>query len=454
GGFSSGVKDINNLSDWRIDGIKFKSILKVPTVVNKLNDAVSGISLNSIFKYSIDNKDGFFDDTEVRNYANTFTVLKKATINNPTLDDFKIIRRGVVESTKISFDDFTVKAADYTRYLTNEVCNFFTLEDYPNAPNSTLNKKIPIGYNTLYNVQLFEVDRDQNDPVEWIDYVAIEPNWVDSVTKVYDSNGNELSFTVTDGIIRVPWTEVEPTVFEMIEAVGSDLEGKQNYSIGDIVTELINDNSFFKYIDVNWDLTETNSYRTNSADIGFYFSGGQLKTAVDAALKNDVAFLIVKNNGLLTIRQWAEDYTTHTLKSWTITQKPIKDFEFSSKYYISISSVKYNKDQQRNNFSGVYNNESQRLNIFDTFRKDRIGEYETEILTESDAEDFSDLLLTRFGGLKEELTVSIGEDTSEINLLDKVTLEVTINGRKFSNFTNWIVKEVNPAQDTLVLEQE
>jgi hypothetical protein len=33
-----------------------------------------------------------------------------------------------------------------------------------------------------------------------------------------------------------------------------------------------------------------------------------------------------------------------------------------------------------------------------------------------------------------------------------VELEVNINNRKFSKYTEWIVKEIDPAQDILVLE--
>jgi hypothetical protein len=46
----------------------------------------------------------------------------------------------------------------------------------------------------------------------------------------------------------------------------------------------------------------------------------------------------------------------------------------------------------------------------------------------------------------------VGHDTSEINLLDTIELELHINGRVFSKYDTWIVKEIDPAQDVLILE--
>jgi hypothetical protein len=49
--------------------------------------------------------------------------------------------------------------------------------------------------------------------------------------------------------------------------------------------------------------------------------------------------------------------------------------------------------------------------------------------------------------------VGIGQDTSEINLLDTVVIKIAINERLYSNVTRWIVKEIDAAQDKMTLEE-
>jgi hypothetical protein len=54
--------------------------------------------------------------------------------------------------------------------------------------------------------------------------------------------------------------------------------------------------------------------------------------------------------------------------------------------------------------------------------------------------------------MKDTARVSVGTDTSGFNLLDTVVMKLAVNGRKYSDNERWAVKEIDPAQDRLVLE--
>ena len=49
------------------------------------------------------------------------------------------------------------------------------------------------------------------------------------------------------------------------------------------------------------------------------------------------------------------------------------------------------------------------------------------------------------------VNIKLGADTTGINLLDSIVLELKINDRKFSDKIYWVVTAVNPAQDELEL---
>ena len=50
------------------------------------------------------------------------------------------------------------------------------------------------------------------------------------------------------------------------------------------------------------------------------------------------------------------------------------------------------------------------------------------------------------------VTVGFGVDTFQVNLLDTILYDCKINGRQFSTYEAWTVKECDPGQDTMVLE--
>ena len=61
-------------------------------------------------------------------------------------------------------------------------------------------------------------------------------------------------------------------------------------------------------------------------------------------------------------------------------------------------------------------------------------------------------MLERFGTVRETLQVGFGADLFQVNLLDTIVFEPTINDREYSAYSEWIVKECDPGQDTVTIE--
>ena len=193
-----------------------------------------------------------------------------------------------------------------------------------------------------------------------------------------------------------------------------------------------------------WDVEETQSYIDISADINFYVSDGTTKTAIENVLKNDIAFLIQKTNGLLTIRRWGETYDVFNIPSWTITEKPLKDFADAYKYYCSSVRISY--------YNGSVLDDSMEAELYELYRKRYRANLSTVLRYAVDTEDLAERFLDRFANVKETLTVGFGCDTYQVNLLDRINVVLEINGRKFSDYTSWTVKKINPGQDQVTLE--
>jgi hypothetical protein len=140
------------------------------------------------------------------------------------------------------------------------------------------------------------------------------------------------------------------------------------------------------------------------------------------------------------------------MKNWEITQFPVKDYAGAQKNYLSSCIIKYNYNFNDKSYSStlLYNENEGKAE--ETYSKLVRKEFNTYLANETGAYNLAAKLSGRFSTLRETIQIGVGHDTSEINLLDTVELKLNINGREFSKYGSWIVKETDPAQDILVLE--
>ena len=188
---------------------------------------------------------------------------------------------------------------------------------------------------------------------------------------------------------------------------------------------------------------------------------GTVKKLIIDVLKNDMCFFIQQNSGRMSLRKWAENYTRHTIPSWSITPKPKPTRQFSDfKYYYSSLDITYHTSaESTENIVTYLNNTIEDITVA-KWKKRAKGIFKTDLGNENQAKIFSDELLARFGNRAQLWSVGVGHSTSEIELLDSLTLPLVITDpvskeeRVLSEFTNWKIIGINPGQDTLLLEED
>ena len=449
--YSSAPKDETNLSDISYGGVKAIPIMSTPTLENSLNEVLSGIIVYNEFLIELSNHDGSLDGLDIIQYYNTPLQISKTTNDAQNIEDFNRIRFGIVSNIEVDFNFGQIKAVEQVYRFDTSYCRKFSDDDYPNIDSGNINKDIPVGWGPLRRVELFQVDKDSSDPATWIDYIALDPEYINDCTTLYDSDGNSLTFTYDSGTGIIRATEVDGGG-EVIEAESADVDGRDNNLLGEIIIDAIAEGEGIEYTDGIWDISETDSYILISPSLQYYFAGGTTRDLLEGALKNDLAFLIQKNSGLLTLRRWGEEYNTHQIASWITTQDPSKDFEDATKYYCSSVEIRYDLNQLDDNYSNIYTNTDREDEISEEFRRSYNAIFELDLVDYEDIEDLSSRILDRFGSVRETLTVGVGVDTFNIDLLDTVRYEGTINDREFSQYSTWIVKKADPGQDILVME--
>lgn len=428
--YSTAPKDENNLSDIFYDNVKVPAIMRVPSVNSKLSNSISGVVVYNGMDIELQNQDGMFDAFDIIRFFNTPIKISKTTNNAQRIIDFNTIRRGIINDITVSFDSVRISASDDIYRFEKEVCRRVNTIEFPSATEN-IDELIPIGWGILNGIELIPLWETGGN----FYYIALDKSHITAVSAVYDDSGasQTFSFSSASGIISTT-----------VEVKTADVTGRTNSRIGKIITDVLQEIENLSFIEGVFDITETNAYTAISPLLNFYYEGGTSKDLIQDVLKNDIAFLIQKNDGRLTLRRWGVTYESHSIESWLTTQKPEKDFADASKFYASSVSVNYS--------NGITVDASRELELFEKYKRSYTATIDTVIRNKTDADNLATRFLARFGDVKETLRVGFGVDIYQVNLLDTIMYNAIINGRLFSNYTTWIVKECDPAQDILILE--
>jgi len=475
-----------------IRNVKAETRLSPPSLTVKLSEGLSGVSLNQGFSLSFENSDGRFDRDSEWDLFNTPARLLKTFAVNPEYADFKLIRDGLVSGAATTFNTFNVDVSDKLRAMTNPVCEALGGERYGNAPISekARGKNIPVVYGTK-KVSLINVDGEDS-------YLAAE--YASAVHSVADKDGTELPFVFNPGaniitfdysavykvfdrnnqeipiigrgscgVSVAPGTAVDyiaknaagdriphrydsaEGVIRYAEAAMALVTGYTQNTIGEVIVDLAARKGMYWYISSIWNLNETDWYMENSPRINIVFDGGDVNSAIQKALKSDMAYFIQQSDGKFTIRKWGRPYAAHDLLPWIITQAPQKSFGAAVERYFSSCVILFESGDGETKSRYLFDEMERQAELI--YRKLKETEFETDLAGAADAAELARALGGRYAKMRHTITLPVGVDTAGIELLDTVTVRLNINGREISESQNYIATGIDPAQDILTLEE-
>jgi hypothetical protein len=282
-----------------------------------------------------------------------------------------------------------------------------------------------------------ELEKIANMPVQ---FLAAE--YITAVAGVYDRDEKALVYTRNGLVITAPR-----------EANYAVITGYTNNRLGEIVVQLISTIGGVAYSNTFWDTAETDAYKNSSPRLNIAIKSGTVRSAVNEVLKSDMVFLIQKNNARFTLRTWGKEYAAHNVETWLLTQQPSKNWKDAQKYWFSSCVVKYAKNDRMGEFGNqIFLNDNEN-GVKEKYNRMKTSEFETNLTAAADARSLAGRLSERFNFLKETISIGIGKDTSGINPLDAILITVAENERVYSHTKRWIVKEIDPAQDKMTLEE-
>ena len=492
--FLSSALDTLNPSNNILREMRTPVKLDIPSLTVKLSDNISGITLNQGFSISLHNNDGYFDDEVRWNLFNTPVYLKKTTVENPEYTDFKPIRNGLAENTSTTFNNFLINIAEKFRAMDDPVCDVVLAENFHGITvnESSLNKNIPIVYGqkkinilelaegvylsaegarAVQNVQTRDGIELPIKPfnantglIEFNYAVVASVRGRENALLAHTVRSNYIqvvqvgdSFPVVDSIADIrgntfPFRYDRSTgIIVFPRAETAVITGYADNRIGDIIEDLVERKAGIQFTETNWNIDETNAYAEKSAKINLVIERGTVKNAIHNVLKNDMAFFIQQMDGRLTIRKYGETYATYTIPAWPITQRPEKTWGSAQENYFSSCIINYDFIDD-DLFSSLLfiNREGEAERIY---RRRVRKTFDTDLVNKDYALELAKLLASRYLIMKQTIRLPVGIDTSGFELLDTIVIGIDINERKFSKAFKFMIKEIDPAQDILVLEE-
>ena len=430
--------------------------LETPAVNVKLSDGHNGVSLHQGFGISLANNDGLFDDEEEWNLFNTPVHLKKSTVENPCYSDFKKIRGGFIDSTSTTPDGFDITVSDRIRAMNEPACRIIEADTFADlgiaARPEAIGRSIPVVFGTM-TVRLTRLDETR--------YVAAER--IESIvnSRVYDRNGNARTVSNNTavnremGIITVNDPDFEAETARVTgyagtgAANGAVLAGWFANRIHNAVLNIIVNKAGLRFLDSYWNIAEINRY--SAPRVNMTIEGGTVSQAVADILKSDMAYLIQQGNDRLTIRRYGTGYAVHQISSKMLTKKPEKDFSGAKENYFSTCVINYDRTDRETYRIFLFADGEREA--FRKYKKRLTRTFETNLTTEAEARTFAVLLGGRYTRVRQTIKIGLGIDTSGMELLDTVVMDMDLNGRQFSRAGRFIIREIDKAQDTLVLEE-
>jgi len=436
--FLSKALDPSNPSNNIVRGEIAETRLEVPNFWVRVSNDISGISLNQGFSVTLWNEDGLLDDDDLLNIFNTPLHLKKTSVENPSYEDFKMIRDGLVESTNTTFSTMEISVADKFRSLQGPVCEAirqgdFTFDMHANA----LSRPIPLVFGTV-RMGLVRLD----------DTRYMTAGNAGNVSGVFDRDGYMItgfSFDGNTGILTIPDADIEAR-----EAI---VTGRDDNRIGNIIKWLFENRANIFFNDTNFNVEEFDAYAESSFRVNMIMDGGNVRNAIGDVLRNDAAFLVQQTDGRFSLRSYTNrnDYPLHVIESNMLTKRPEKDFSNAQRNYFSSCIVNY-VDNTGEVLSELYDERRQQAERAYRRRVERT--FDTGLTNKNDARTLAGVLSDRYTSMRQSVRLAVGVDTSGFQLCDRVMVDLTnVNGRGFSGSGEFIITGINHAQDHLELEE-
>ena len=367
-------------------------IKSIPSIKKSVDPLFFGVLKYVKASVTLINSSGEFDDWRDRDFYGQPARIK---IGNPEDDyaDFDTVFEGFISDDDRDHDEFKINIEDPRRALTQPVAsNKLTLEDWPDLKDSNVNNVKPVAYGPIFNAECICLNEEDASAADRIFLICdTEYNPVYSLDTIY-VNGVETAITGSADLAAGTFTMTKASVFDNFDEVSADFVATRNYSGVDIIKDLMLNYDDRPYISSLWDTAEIDSI--TSRDSSLYVDKGEFKLAkaIESVCIDIDGRFFAKNNGLYTIRLYDEDRTPNDKEIYNYEWGENLSIQNNGSQFLSSVIVEYQKDMKNDGYL-IYENTVYENEVFNRYKKKKVGNYKTGLPTLADAQEKSETIM-------------------------------------------------------------
>lgn len=367
-------------------------VRSIPAISKRKDPLFFGIMMFQGASITLDNQDGYFGDyVDNKIFGQPIKVLYG--VDDIIYDEYETIFSGFVEKVTIDYTKFTIQIQDARKFLSRKIpINRFEKSDYPNLSDDSVNIVKPIAYGVVRDAPCICTNEDEVTPANYtFMFMDTEFHTAVEFTQAY-AEGEKKAVVSSD--LAAGTFVLSNANYDPGQEVTADFTGASTDNALDVLKDVLLNYGDVAYIDTNYDRGEWN-YETGLApDIYLWVGDGKEETISEiilAVCKSVNGAFLVTNEGKYTFRTYNKD---------KVILKTIEDYEwlnapqisYDSTKYLTSARAKYNQKISTDRYR-IYTNLSQEGDILEDYQQYRQKDFETLLVSESDAEDFTDEIL-------------------------------------------------------------
>lgn len=374
-------------------GNYYPPLLKnVPNIKKSIDKLFFGLLKYVKASVTLINSNGEFDDWRDQDlFGQPSRILVGNIDDNYT--DFQSVFEGFVSDDSRTFDEFKIKIEDPRRALSQPVAtNKLNQTDWPDLKDTNVNKVKPVAYGKIYNAEAICLNEEDASAADRIFLICdTEFNIVDSLDTIY-VEGVETALTGSTDLTAGTFTMTKASVFDAFDAVTIDFTITPSYDGIDIILDLMLNYNDYPFIDSLWDTAEVNAASSRTTSLYIDKGKSELSKEIESVCVDIDARFFMKNNGLYTIRIYDEDRTPNTREIPDIEWMNFPSIDNNGSEFLSSVIISYNKNEKNGTWT-LYENTDFIDEVFDRYKKKKVGEYNTNLTSLTDAQDKSDTIM-------------------------------------------------------------
>jgi hypothetical protein len=427
----------------RFNGILFEGLIKsIPSVDVKQDNLFKSVVTFEGGEITLENTHGVFDTFEDEDIYGQQIKLKFGG-DDLAYDDYVEVYTGYIEKFDTTRTTMPISIKDERKNLQRKIPNnYYTLDDYPSINSSNIGKAIGIGYGLINKLPAVCTNEEDVTSLYSFKFVDTTLHDVVSVDQVYVEN---IAVAHTDGSITAGTFTLADSIYKPGQKVAVTFHGYDIQNPLDVIEDLLLIYAGTPYTSDFFNTTDWDALRSSLPDIGLFIGESEaLMLTIGKITSSIFATMVVEGDGKINMK--VVDLTKTPVKT-------IKRIEYlddikkvrNSDAYISSAKVGYNRSWNVESFMNkdsssysYYINDSEETALVTRFRSYKEQTFNTLLTTASDAEAFSDVAMSLYGGIVPEYTIKTKMQNVDVELEDIIV----IDSSRYKNTEELVTTEV------------